>query len=93
MKNNCSENFNIDENSKGRDTFSTNLGNKNSMTSEKTHPTLTILKRNEVYKKYMNNKTELSGWMKEMLKEFKEQLKEFYDKYLTPKLFKYELLK
>jgi len=27
------------------------------------------------------------------IKELKEQLKEFYEKYLTPKLFKYELLK
>ena len=27
------------------------------------------------------------------IKEFKEQLKEFYDKYINPKLFKYELLK
>ena len=27
------------------------------------------------------------------IKELKEQLKEFYNKYITPKLFKYELLK
>ena len=28
-----------------------------------------------------------------LIKEFKEQLNEFYEKYLIPKLFKYELLK
>ena len=31
--------------------------------------------------------------LNDLIKELKEQLKEFYNKYLTPKLFKYELLK
>lgn len=33
------------------------------------------------------------GKLNNKIKDFKEQLKEFYDKYLTSKLFKYELLK
>ncbi len=31
--------------------------------------------------------------LNDVIKELKEQLKEFYDKHITPKLFKYELLK
>lgn len=31
--------------------------------------------------------------LNDTIKEFKEQLKEFYNKYITPQLFKYELLK
>lgn len=44
-------------------------------------------KKNEPIMEHKYNKLNLS------IKEIKEQLKEFYDKYITPKLFEYELLK
>jgi len=44
-------------------------------------------KRNEPIMEYKYSE------LNDTIKELKEQLKEFYNKYITPKLFKYELLK
>jgi hypothetical protein len=44
-------------------------------------------KKNEPIIRYKYND------LNDTIKELKEQLKEFYDKYITPKLFEYELLK